>query len=274
MTAGCRFDVCRPPNAPRRKFPQPAPWFGAQSSGGEPPRGLRGPAEHAPRRRVIFVAVSPVTGHCRRLGAQKSLDQTNIVGRQQRSSGSLRRESKGASSRLGVLPAFGGFPNFSTNRSDASASDSYRPATDSIARRASSLRIAPAAFRASAARLRQYSGLRSGMAFSATPRATVRQVVLPPLGLLLLWIARRGCGRAAAAHCQTDLVISGDALVRHPHPPRSDARQYRELQRQTLAGSSSFQAHRAATPPAATRRTDASRCPASQPCCQAKGAGI
>jgi hypothetical protein len=193
MTAGCRFDVCRPPNAPRRKFPQPAPWFGAQSSGGEPPRGLRGPAEHAPRRRVIFVAVSPVTGHCRRLGAQKSLDQTNIVGRQQRSSGSLRRESKGASSRLGVLPAFGGFPNFSTNRSDASASDSYRPATDSIARRASSLRIASAAFRASAARLRQYSGLRSGMAFSATPRATVRQVVLPPLGLLLLWIARRGC---------------------------------------------------------------------------------
>ena len=123
MTAGCRFDVCRPPNAPRRKFPQPAPWFGAQSSGGEPPRGLRGPAEPAPRRRVIFVAVSPVTGHCRRLGAQKSLDQTNIVGRQQRSSGSLRRESKGASSRLGVLPAFGGFPNFSTNRSDASASE-------------------------------------------------------------------------------------------------------------------------------------------------------
>ena len=69
----------------------------------------------------------------------------------------------------------GGFPNLSTNRSDASASDSYWPATDSIARRAPSLRIASAAFRASSARLRQYSGLRSGMTFSATPRAAARQ---------------------------------------------------------------------------------------------------
>jgi hypothetical protein len=70
----------------------------------------------------------------------------------------------------------GGFPNLSTNRSDASASDSYWPTTDSIAWRAPSLRIASAAFRASSARLRQYSGLRSGMTFSATPRAAARQV--------------------------------------------------------------------------------------------------
>ena len=49
----------------------------------------------------------------------------------------------------------------------------------------------------------------------------------------------------------TGLTISGDARDRRPHPPRSDARQYREPRRRVPAGSSSFQAHQAATPPAA-----------------------
>ena len=155
------------------------------------PRGLRGPAERAPRRRVIFVAVSPVTGHCRRLGAQKSLDQTNIVGRRNdqavRFVGSQREPLHGWASY-----SLRGFPNFSTNRStpapvtriglQRTASPGERVVTHCVGC-VSRLRSTPA----------PVSGLRSGMAFSATPRATVRQVVLPPLGLLLLWIARRGC---------------------------------------------------------------------------------
>jgi hypothetical protein len=55
-------------------------------------------------------AVSPMTGHCRRLVAQKFLDQRTSSNGGDDQGGSLRSESKEASSRRGVLPAFGGIP--------------------------------------------------------------------------------------------------------------------------------------------------------------------